>query len=381
MYCVHEEVLIASDSLSVMEGMLGRFSGRGQDSLAALPAFSGAMARCQAEAGEMEPEVRWFIEPFGYTEAARIASPPEHRRKGTDMLKILKEQGFTAVQGVGGFVNLAIGKYELLHRTAIYAPPVKPGEDRYELAANMLDFPNGGNFEPQPWVSREVASYASFNLKPKKAFEASKTLVNAIVGDEVFEDVLKSIEEDPNGPQINIRRDLIAQLGDRATIVSDYVLPITPKSERTLFAIDVKNPDELAATIAKSMKTDPQAQRHEFNGHVIWEIVDEETDVADDHDRKQPGTRAGQATRSRKRPKERMLPSSAVTVAHGHLLVATHYDFLTKMLTPSPERPSTGRRASNINWSKRNWISWLPASRPVPRPSRAPTKSIGPSMS
>ena len=54
-------------------------------------------------------------------------------------------------------VNLAIDKYELLHRTAVFAPPVKPGEDRYELAANMLDFPNGGDFEPQAWVPREVA--------------------------------------------------------------------------------------------------------------------------------------------------------------------------------------------------------------------------------
>ncbi len=337
-YCLREEVLIASDNLHVMEGILGRFAGRGADSLAALPAFSGVMARCQAEAGDLEPEVRWFVEPFGYTEAARIASPPEHRRKGTDMLKILKKQGFTAIQGVGGFVNLVVGKYELLHRTAVWAPPVKLGEEKYELAANILDFPNGGDFEPQPWVSRDVASYASFNLKPKKAFEASKTLINAIVGDEVFEDVLKSIEDDPNGPQINIRRDLIAQLGQRATIVSDYLLPITPKSERMLFAIDVKNPVQLAAAIEKSMKTDPQARRHEFNEHIIWEIVDEETTLPMITIENNPAFAPGRGDGGEEEePKERMLPSVAVTVAYGHLFVATHYDFLIKILTPNAD--------------------------------------------
>ena len=336
-YCLREEVLIATDNLHVLEGILGRFSGRGTDSLAALPAFSGVMARCQADAGNLEPEVRWFIEPFGYIEAARIASPPAHRRKGTDMVKIFKEQGFTAIQGVGGFVNLVIGKYELLHRTAVSAPPVKPGDDHYELAANILDFPNGGDFEPQAWVPREVASYASFNLKPQKAFEASKTLVNAIVGDDVFEDVLKSIEEDPNGPQINIRRDLIAELGQRATIVSDYLLPITPKSERMLFAIEVKNPAQLAAAIDKSMKTDPQARRHEFGEHIIWEIVDEETTLPMITIENNPALAPGRGEEEEEEPKERMLPSVAVTVAYGHLFVATHYDFMTKILTPSAE--------------------------------------------
>ena len=85
---------------------------------------------------------------------------------------------------------------------------------------------------------RDVATYASFNLKPKKVFESSKTLVNAIIGDEVFEDVITSIEEDPNGPQINIRTELIAKLGGRATVVSDYLLPITPKSERMMVGVE-----------------------------------------------------------------------------------------------------------------------------------------------
>jgi hypothetical protein len=334
-FCVREELLIASDSMQVVEGILARFGGRSQDTLEALPAFAAVMARCHTAAGDLAPDARWFLEPFGYTEAARAAST-ERRKKGTDMLKILKNQGFTAIQGLGGYVNLAVGKFELVHRTFVYAPPVKAGEDKYELAANMLDFPNGDNFEPQAWVPREVASYASFDLKPSKMFEASKTLVNEIVGDPVFEDVIESIEKDPNGPQINIRRELIAQLGGRATVLSDYLLPITPKSERMLFAIDVKDAGALAATIEKSMKTDPQAKRHDFNGHVIWEIVNEEAALPmitiENHPSFAPGGE------DEEEPEKRMLPNSAVTVAFGQLFVATHYDFLTKVLSTVPER-------------------------------------------
>ena len=59
--------------------------------------------------------------------------------------------------------------------------------------------------------------------------------------------MIKSIEEDPNGPQINVRTDLVALLGGRATVVSDYLLPITPKSERMLVAVETTNEKELAA--------------------------------------------------------------------------------------------------------------------------------------
>ena len=46
------------------------------------------------------------------------------------------------------------------------------------------------------------------NLDVKNAFENSKTLVNEIVGDEVFDDVLESIRTDENGPKIDIRREI-----------------------------------------------------------------------------------------------------------------------------------------------------------------------------
>jgi hypothetical protein len=340
LFCVKQDRLIATDHLDVLRGVLGRFAGRADDSLSTLPAYEAVIARCEKAAGEQVPHLRWFVEPFGYVEATRIANPDAHRRRGTDMFKILKDVGFTAIKGTGGFLHLATDKFEMLHQTAVYAPPVKAGENRYELAANMLDFPNGGDFKPQPWVPREIATYASFNLKPQKIFESSKSLVNAIVGDEVFDDVINSIEEDPNGPQINVRTDLIALLGGRGTIVSDYLLPITPKSERMLVAVETSDPQTLAATIEKSMKTDPDAKRRDYKGHVIWEIINADTDVAMVEIENHPAFAMAkqEEDEDNEETRERMLPNSAVTVAHGQLLVATHYDFLTKMLDDLAER-------------------------------------------
>jgi hypothetical protein len=339
-FFIKNDLLGAADDLKILEAMAGRVGRESDDSLKTVKAFAESMRHVADAAGERVPHMRFFLEPFGYTEALRVANTDQKKRKGQDLLKVLKNQGFTCVQGIGGFVNFMADRYELLHRTFVYAPAVKTGSDKYELAARMLKFPNGKEFDPFAWVPREVASYISLNIDMKNAFESSKTLVNEVVGDEVFEDVLQSIEEDPNGPQINIRRDLIAYLGQRAVLISDYQLPITPKSERLLVALEISDPKAVAATIAKSMKTDPDARRREYNGNEIWEIVDKESEIPTVTIENHPGFGAGNANEEEEANEEerKMLPNSAITVAHNHLIVATHLDFLVKVLGTVSER-------------------------------------------
>jgi hypothetical protein len=328
---IKDDLLAASDNLRVIEGILGRQAATRDDSLGKVPAFAAITRRCSQGAGELVPHLRWFVEPFGYADAMRLSSD-QPRKKGTDMLKILRQQGFTAVEGVGGFVNFSVDHYEMLHRTYIHAPGNKSGE-RFELAARMLDFPNGGNFTPPAWVPRDVASYITANVNTKVAFENSKTLVNDIVGDEVFEDVLESIRTDENGPMIDIRKDVIGFLGNRVTLISDVQMPITPKSERLLVAVPATNEEHLAGVIRKWMESDPDARRREFAGHEVWEIIDQEAELPMVTIENSPLDNELNATEEEEEEEEKpLLPNSAVTVTHGHLFVATHIDILAKVL-------------------------------------------------
>ena len=193
------------------------------------------------------------------------------------MLKVLANQGFDAIKGLGGYIVLADGNYEIMHRTYVYAPAVEgAGLERYLLAARMLDFPNAGMLTPQNWVPRDLATYFSFNWNIQKAFYSAESLVNEIAGADVFQDVLDSIKTDINGPQIDIEKDLIAHLGTRATLISDYREPITPKSERMLFAIEVINPAAVMKTVNRAMESDPAAKKRIFGELIIWEILNED---------------------------------------------------------------------------------------------------------
>ena len=51
--------------------MLKRFAGNATDNLKSVPAYTATMERCRREAGQLEPEARWFVEPFGFIFAAR----------------------------------------------------------------------------------------------------------------------------------------------------------------------------------------------------------------------------------------------------------------------------------------------------------------------
>ena len=241
-YFVKDDLLAASDNLKVIEGILARQSGAKTDSLARSGGLRGdhqALPPGGRRAGAARPLVRRSVR-LCRRDAPDGSRPAE--AQGPDMLKILKEQGFTAIQGIGGFVNFAAGDTKCCTARSSLPRATRTAANASRLAARMLDLPNGGTFTPPDWVPRDVASYVSVNLNTKNAFENSKTLVNEIVGDEVFEDVLESIRTDENGPKIDIRSDVIAHLGNRVTVISDLQLPITPKSERMLFAVETTNP-------------------------------------------------------------------------------------------------------------------------------------------
>lgn len=340
-YFLKDNLLCASDNLAVVKEILSRFSGAAKDTLAGNEVYQAVMKRCQQDAGETKPNVRWFAEPIALADAVR-GLDPTRKRMGMDYVKAMKKTGFEAVRGAGGFVTLAASpEHDIVHRTAVFAP--KP----WEKSMNMLEFPNTGNLAPQDWVPAEVAMYVSLNVDVQKAYDYFGPIFDETVGEGepgVWADVVQSLEDDPNGPKINLKRDMIAHLGSRATVITDYEMPITPDCERMLFAVEAKDAKALAEAIRKSMEPDPSVIKREFEGHVIWEIREAEVDAPEIdlggvvppavENPGLPPLDAGDAVAD----EEHVLPNSAVTVANGHLYISTHVDFLEKILHQDAER-------------------------------------------
>ncbi len=340
--------LIVGDHPATVAQLAGKLKQELKSPLASLPAFQAVMARCGKDLPATAAPIRWFVDPIPYAKLYQAANPPREKRKGPDYVAILSRQGFDAVKGAGGVVVFGQGNHELHHRTMVFAPPL-PGRkplaaDRFDLAARMLEFPNAGQVDPPEWVPRDVSSWLAMQWDMAAAFNSAESLVDDVVGEKgVFDDVIASLKEDPDGPQIDVQKDLIACLGKRITLLSDYATPIGPESERLVIAIEATDPAKVAATVSKSMATDPDMQKIESGEHVIWEMIDRSSSIPK-LEVETPGGDVAHADheddahrrRSRLRDREeKLLPHSAVTVAKGHLLIASHRDLLERVLASS----------------------------------------------
>ena len=341
---IHEDQLVVTDHKGIALDIAGRFGKDATDTLANLPSYKHVMDRLAKDQGELKPQARWFLEPFGYTEVTRAMAGGKKRR-GMDLLTVLRKQGFTAIQGLGGHVFFATGEEELLHRSFVYAPPVaRPAggknNDKWDLAMRMLAFPNSDNLAPPAWVSQDIATYVTFHNKLQDSFWHSETLIDEYMGDKgVFKDMIDNLKIDPAGPMIDIKKELVDHLGERVTVVSDVAVPVTTKSERLIVAIEITNAKVVAKTLEKNFAADPKAKERKIGDHIIWEVINEEVD---DTELTIEGDGFAVAAEAEEKVVEEkpILPTMAFTVFDGQLMVATHVEFLAEVMSkPVADKP------------------------------------------
>ena len=340
-------LVVGDDALQVGQALAVLGQGR-KDSLATVEAYKAVVEQCGSQVPGNAAPIRWFVDPLKFAAAYQKTNPPREKRKGPDYVAILGRQGFDAIKGAGGLLIFSEGPHAMRHHTLVYAPPL-PGRDpdsaeRFDLAARMLRFPNAAGVAPAAWIPRDVSGWAALEWDVKTAFGSAESLVDDVVGDKgVFDDVIASLKEDPDGPQIDVENDLVACLGKRVSVITDHVDPIGTDCERIVIAMEAVDEARVAATVAKVMDADSDMRKIEIAGHAAWELIDHSMEIPKlevetpggavahaDHDTGDEAHRRRQRLREKE---ERLLPHSTVAVAKGHLLIASHRDILERVLT------------------------------------------------
>ena len=330
----NDDRLVAVDHEDLAGEILGIMQDGDGSVLAKHTPYIKTMNRCTKEAGGDVPHIKWFVEPLGYANIAREAASIQ-RNKRSDILAALEKEGFDAVQGAGGYLNLDVGNYEILSRSYVYAPPVPgAGDEKYEKAARLLAFPGSDELKVQEWIPNSISSYATGTWDIKESYKYIGSLVDAIAGAEGFwEDLKASLLEDPNGPQIDLDKEIVAHLGSRATIITDCEIPVTPKSERFLVAISLVDADAMAAGIQKMFETDPGAEMHEYDGIKIWVTIDQEAEapvVAIEGDFNQ--FQFGDDDEGDDGDPPPLMTHAAIAVVEGHLMISSHKEFIVEVI-------------------------------------------------
>lgn len=336
-YFTKENVLVGVDDRAEAAAMLGRFSGTPTDNLKSVVGYKTTLDRCRAEAKNLAPEARWYVDPFGFVFAVRTLQKATARPNDQDTAKILRDSGFDAIQAAGGFINLLVeGHIEIVDRTAVYAPPA-PGKEndalRWTKSMRMLQLPNADGLQPQSWVPRLLANYTTFQLDIMAAFDNVGPLFDAMQDHEnAWKNTLDAWANDPYGAHVDVRQEFIANMGKRITLLTDYDAPITVDSERSLFAIEAKDESALAAALEKWMTKESNVVRRELGPYVIWERTQEDIDEVNVAVPGFTPIQDGNGNANNDDKRERVLPNSAVTVALGQMMMASDINFLKEIL-------------------------------------------------
>ena len=321
-YLFQQDVLIASDQLPLLRLIADRITDQRSKALADVEAYQVVMKRCIGDmpSGTL-PIIRWYIEPLDYSESIRVllrGPVAQNRKDKPSIFSILKQQGFDAIRGIGGIVSVKTEAQESVSRAFIYAK--KP----YRLAMRMLNFPDSTNFAPPIWMPNDLARCTMLSIDPLAIFDNVGVLFDALVmpGEEgVWKDILLGLEEDPYGPQINIREELIVNLGNRVFGLTRHETPISIKSESIVVAVELKAGRESAtqAGIEKLLGTDPEIKGTAHRSHIIWHrIPAEEIPV--------PAQNVPQEDL------QPVFPDAGVVVAKGYLFASTNAEYLKTIL-------------------------------------------------
>lgn len=338
--------LVVTDQLSLVKLMYDRLEAAQNNdikgSLSQVPDYQHVIKKCVDDIPKQSNYIiRWYIEPLNYGESIRVLMRgplAEKRKNKPSIFSILKEQGFDAIRSVGGVVGIKVENKETVYRIFIHAP--KP----YRLAMRMLTFPDSTNFSPARWMPTDLARCSMFYVDPIAIFDNFGSLFDALVmqGETgVWNDIIDGLEKDPNGPQINLREELVVHLGHRILGMSKYQLPITPNSESIVVCIELNKNSE--AVVEKSLEklfgNDTDMQKTVFQDYTLWhrvpaeDLIMPETDLSGVPSLVQsPSISAAPAADEEEKDAEPFFPEGAITVAKGCMFFSTDCDFLKSIL-------------------------------------------------
>lgn len=261
----NDQRLIAADRDTLVVSLLETVAGgRNQPKLPSAKDYAGITQRiadepaAAAKNGQTQGHLEWFARPLSMGRIVKDAAKIDRGRQ-VDILNLLERQGFDAISAVGGRLTVGHPDFDLLHKGFIWAPPVPGQPDRFRLAARMLQAVNGPDQPTPNWVGDSIASFSQLNWKLSDSFWYAETLVNDAFGQDIFRDLLNDIRDDKAGPQIDIAKNVVPNLGEHVMIMTDNILPADQRSERVLFAIETVDATALREAVRKAMEVETDA--------------------------------------------------------------------------------------------------------------------------
>jgi hypothetical protein len=164
----------------------------------------------------------------------------------------------------------------------------------------------------------ELAACVVVRLDPMTAFESFGGIFDEIAADGekgAYKEVLDDLRDNPKGPRVDLRKEIVGQLGEVVTLLSDCELPLTATSERAAVVFKLKDEKVVAEAIRRAVEDDPKVKKTSVAGRTVWELVSDP-----------PVAKKGE-------PPPPPDPNAAFCVADGKFYIATQASLIEKIFS------------------------------------------------
>jgi hypothetical protein len=318
-FAVSKDQLLISDDLRSIQELIGAQSNPREDSLSKSELYTKIQQRIVRD--QHTAEIEYFVKPLGLGKLLRSISA-QKGKKQVDLLKLLEDQGFGSILAAAGSVQLAKEDLDMHHQGFVLR------EEELPESVQILDFPNQKALVPPSWISAGSASVMGFSWNFTEAFPKLRGIVDAYIGDEQFDEILEQIKNDPQGPQIDIRKEILPHIGQEFYTVTEIIEPITPDSKRSLICIKLNDPEnKLYGVLNRYSKSEPGSSIEDVGDYRIWKFSndEEEEEVIEFN----PGNKNAKEEEEEEKP---LLNKWGVCIVDGYFVFASNPESLVQVI-------------------------------------------------
>jgi hypothetical protein len=211
-------------------------------------------------------------------------------------LGFLPTLGLNGFRGVGGSWDLATGDFDSESRFFTYVDQPATG------VMGLFQFP-AADLTPPDWVPANASMYLQVNWDVAGAYKSVETLVDSFQGAGALKGIIDGMANNPDGPQLHVKKDVIDLLSGRIVMVSDPGTDSDLQTPRMLIGFGLEGGDEKMRAVMTKIGGTPgfPGETRDFRGTTIYELPT-------------PASTFGMATN------------------RGHLVVATDVAMLEQMI-------------------------------------------------
>jgi len=231
-------------------------------------------------------EVRFLVRPIPLWELARGAAPKptvgqtssrsqSNDEPMRDSLESSRQLGFDAVQSLVGHVTFPAGgatDWEIAISVSSPRPLAK--------TMRLLEMPAGPPPQMPEFVASNVTSLSAWRWNFSEAMKGFGNLFDESNepgpdGVGLFEDMLDALRDDPEGVQVDLRREVFAHLGPKILCLTDRQGRKTeelPEGDRALYVTRVRDVPAVTNALTRFYEDDDRVKHERQDKYDLWTV-------------------------------------------------------------------------------------------------------------